>query len=93
MQVRLSFLCAFAGESCLMLQQFFRVATGALGDLGAGEHTRELFNAACFIEASDANLRPALQGLLLHDEMAVGKARDLWLVRDAQHLVCLRELL
>jgi hypothetical protein len=67
------------------------VAAGAVGDLGAGEHARQLFNAAGFIEPSDAHLRPALQRFFLHDEMTISKPRYLRLVRHAQHLIRLRK--
>ncbi len=77
----------------LFFQQLLRVPAGAVGDLGAGEHARHLLDAARLIELTDAHLRAALQSLFLHHQMAVGKARNLRLVRDTQYLVRLRKLL
>src|SRR5690349_8471553 len=77
----------------LFLQQLFRVAASAVGDLCTCEHARELFNAAGIIEPANADLGSSLRRLFLHHEMTVSKARNLRLVRDAQHLIRLRELL
>ena len=37
-------------ESCSGLQQFACVPAGAVGDLGAGEHARDLFDTATPVE-------------------------------------------
>src|SRR5205085_8759022 len=75
------------------LQQLAGVAAGAFGDLGAGQHAGDLFDAAPAVEALQAHFRVAGDGLLAHQQVRVGEARDLRLVRHAQHLVGLRERL
>ena len=64
-----------------MFQQFACVAAGAIGDFSAGEHAREFFDPAGSIEFVDAHRGATLERFFLDDEMVVGKARDLWLMR------------
>lgn len=66
-----------------MFEQLFCVATRAVGDLGAGEHARQLFDTTTPVESCGDHLRSILDDFLLHDEMAIGEPGDLWLVSDA----------
>jgi hypothetical protein len=70
-----------------MLQQLACVAAGAVGDLGARQHTRDFFDASGAIEFIDIDERAAVVRFFLHDEMIVCEARDLRLMRHAQDLI------
>src|ERR1051325_6047542 len=85
-------LCTFAGKF-LTFQKFPSVPAGAVGDFGAGEHTRDFLDATGFVETSHAHLRAAFRRFFLYDQLTVREARDLRLVGRGQHLVRLRKLL
>ena len=67
------------------------MAAGAVGDLFAGEQARHLLDAAATVEMLGVRCGAAPDNLLLYEQMAVGKARDLRLVCHAQHLIGLRK--
>src|SRR6185369_3133610 len=70
-----------------------RVFSCALCNLSSSQHPSYFFNAPRFIKPPDTDLRSPFQRLFLHHEMTVSEPRDLRLVRYAQHLIRLRELL
>src|ERR1043166_8029922 len=75
------------------LQHLARVAARGLCDLRACEHARDLLDAAAAVELFDADLRAPARAALADEQVCVGEARDLRLVRDAEHLIGARERL
>src|SRR2546422_8241099 len=57
----------------------------------AGEKARKLLHPRLAIDRSDAAVRPSAQHLLLGDLVALGEDRDLWQMRDADHLPFARD--
>src|SRR5438046_391130 len=75
------------------LQHLSRVAARGLRDLRAGEHARDLLDLPAAVEARDADLGAPAALLLVNEQVRVREARDLRLVRHAEHLVGARERL
>lgn len=53
------------------------MAPGAVGNLSAGEHACDLFDAAAAVEFVDAHRGAAAEDFLLYEQVAVGKSGDL----------------
>src|ERR1043165_271906 len=75
------------------LQHLARVAARGLCDLGPGKHARDLFDSAATIKLFDADLSAPARAVLADEQVCVREARDLRLMRHAEHLVCARERL
>ena len=69
------------------------MAACGVGDLCAGEHAGDLFDAGGAVEAAGGDLCATADAALVDQEVRVGEARDLRLVRDAEDLVGARERL
>src|SRR2546425_2712824 len=68
------------------LKHLTRRAPKAIGDRVPAEHPRDLVDAAAGIEAPDGRPRPPALDTLVDFEVRIGVGRNLWQMRDAQHL-------
>src|ERR1700682_2382345 len=69
------------------------MAAGAVGVFGAGEHAGDLFDATATVEFGNTHCRSTRDDCFFHEQVTIGKAGDLRLVRNAEDLICFRQLL
>src|SRR5262249_2460513 len=70
----------------LALHEFAGVATSAVRDFCAGEHTSDFFNSSTTVELVHAHLGATSSYCLLDQQVSVSKTRNLRLVSHAQNL-------
>src|SRR5262249_43412252 len=75
----------------LFQKHFIRMAACKIGNLGAADHSRKLFNAPLAIELLDRYFGAVSDDAFLDRMMHIGEPRHLRLMSNAEYLICSRK--